>query len=246
MITSHISIVNSNSLTNVNQVATHVNSKQLSSASYCDSGYSLPLNLVQVAYPIKEMMLKKNKRGLRRVFEQIAYLSLFSEERNCFMKQTTLGNGCGKFGEKKLGRKQVGRLENILVNLKLYKRRKPRSDFSFDRHLDPLGVVVYLLLSGRVKYRPPEKMSQPKAKNVPTQFLDQGGILYLNTTSSDSKSFVGNEEKKNAFASEFQKARNINLTTLSEMYRYDIIDQAKRKKNEKIGISSFAQIRKML
>lgn len=105
----------------------------------------------EAAYSIKEMLMKRNKRGLRCVFEQIAYLCLFSEERNCFMKQTTLGHGCGNFGEKTLCRKQVGRLENKLVGLNLYKRCQPRSDFSFDRYLSPLGVAVYLLLTGRMK-----------------------------------------------------------------------------------------------
>lgn len=233
-------------LPTISSESKQLSTKQISAATYSDGDYTLPLHLVKAAHPIKEMLLKRNKRGLRRVFEQIGYMCLFSEERNCFMKQATLGEGCGNFGEKTLCRKQVGRLENKLVGLKLYKRRQPRSDFSFDRHLDPLGVAVYLLLTGRVKYRPIEKMSQPKQKNVPAQFIRQRENIYINTTSSDSKNFVGKAEKSNSFALRFQKEKGINLVNISKMYRFDIIDPLEAKKNEKIAVSSFAQMRKML
>lgn len=169
---------------------------QANASLYHDSGYALPYHLMQPAYEIKEMLLKPNKASMARVFKQIAHSCLTGEKRVCFKKQATLGLGCGRFEGKAIGRKQVGRLEEKLCDsFRLFDRARYHSEHSYDRVLNPFGTVVYLLLIGAVKFKPSEKMSQPKTKNVPTQFLRQSEINYLNTTSSDSKRREQNRER---------------------------------------------------
>jgi hypothetical protein len=215
-------------------------------ANYVDSGYSIPMNLLMPAWHIKEMLLKRNKRGLRRVFEQIAYLCLATERRVCYMKQATLGKGCGNFDGKELSRKQVGRLERTLVELGLYKRDKFRSDESFDRMLSPLGTVTYLLLKNLVKFKPSEKMSQPKRKNVPAQFLRQKENFYLNTTEPDSTNSDKKSQTRGLISQKIEKKIGISITDIDKTHRFDLPSYQEHRKISNHANKEMELMRKML
>lgn len=215
-------------------------------ATYCDSGYSIPMQLLMPAWNIKEMLLKRNKSGLRRVFKQIAYLCLNSEKRVCYKKQATLGKGCGNFEGKELTRKQVGRLEKVLVELGLYKRDQFRSDESYDRMITPLGTVTYLLLENLIKFRPTEKMSQPKRKNVPAQFLRQEGNFYLNTTEPDSKRLDENPKPESVITQKIEKKIETKITHIDKSYRFDLPNYQEHRRIGKFANTLLAQMRASL
>jgi hypothetical protein len=213
---------------------------------YFDSGYSLPMNLMMPAYHIKETLLKRNKASMARVFKQIAHMCITSDKNICYKKQATLGEGCGRFEGKKIGRKQVGRHERSLSELGLYVRSRYLSEMSYDRALTPLGTVVYLLLTKAVKFRPSEKMSQPKSKNVPTQFLRQSGNIYLNTTSSESKRELQKPKKENAIAQKVEEKTGMKLVDIFNLSRFDIEFQKERADSVKKADSALSMMRRFL
>lgn len=213
-------------------------------ATYIDSGYSIPLELVKAAYPISETFHKRNKRSLARIFEQIAYLCLTTDERVAYKKQATLGNGCGVFDGKSISRWQVIRLEKQLVELGLYEQHEhPNKRFSWDRMLTPLGTVVYLLFKGLVKYSEPKKMSHRKQKNVTSQFLDHEGIKYLSCEVSASKSFDEKIVEEPIVCEEKVKTK---VPDIVKKYSFDLPQPEKEKKIEAKMISSMSEIRKHL
>ena len=214
---------------------------------YYDSGYALPLHLMQPAYVIKEMLLKPNKASMARVFKQIAYICITGEKRICYKSQTNLGLGCGRFEGKAITRKQVGRLERKLCeSFQLFDRSRFNSEESYDRALNPLGTVVYLLLTGAVKYKPSEKMSQPKTKNVPTQFLRQVETIYLNTTDPASKEDPPKPKRENALALKVEEKTGVHLSDLTSQFRFDVEFRKQRHENVKAAKSQMTQIRQLL